>query len=237
MKGGKSLSEEILNAFVDNELDAAERRRIFELLHQDPLLAQRVCELTHMKELVKAARPDMAASSAPYKQRHCNRYVFTSAAMFLIVLGVASMTFLFDRTPVHSNMDSTLQAIIESPADEIKVVMQITQNDQVAIDRLLKRAEYLVSMGSQLERPVRIEVVAYGPGLSMLRSDQSPYAERIMHLHKRYDNLLFVACQETLQKQQQGKSPVRLLQGVMVAPTGKGEVRLRRSQGWSIINT
>ncbi len=238
MSDGNRVSDELLNAFVDDELDMAERQRIFELMRQDPSLAQRLCELTHMKELVRAARPEMDESTLQLHQRVRSGHVWGVAAMLFMILTFSSLLFLSEHSPVYPGTDEALHAVIEQHADmaEIKVVMQIMRSDAAAVDKLLGQAETMVNMGTQLDKPVRVEIVAYGQGLSMLRADQSPYAQRIQQLHRQYDNLLFVACQETLDKQQQqGAQTVRLLPGVVIVHSGAGEVKLRRSQGWSVL--
>jgi intracellular sulfur oxidation DsrE/DsrF family protein len=238
MSGSNRVSDELLNAFVDDELDKAERERIFELIRHDPLLAQRLCELTHMKELVRAARPEMVESTLQLHQRVHSGHGWGIAAMLFMILSFSSLLFLSEQSPVYRGADEALHDVIEQHADmaEIKVVMQITRSNAAAVDKLLGQAETLVNMGTQLDKPVRVEIVAYGQGLSMLRADLSPYAQRIRQLHRQYDNLVFVACQETLDKQQhKGAQTVRVLPGVVIVHSGVDEVKLRRSQGWSVL--
>ncbi len=238
MSNNDRVSDELLNAFVDDELDKAERERVFELLEQDPLLAQRLCELTHMKELVRAARPHPDESTL-HNNLHIRRsYVQGYAAMLLMMVSVGLMVYFFNPSSFHPAIDQTVRAVVDQHAHaaEIKVVMQITRNDATSFSRLLDQAEMLVKLSTQMDKPVRVEIVAYGKGLSLLREGGSPYAQRIQQLHRQYDNVLFVACQETLDKQlQKGSMNVRLLPGVVIVHSGAGEVKLRRSQGWTLM--
>lgn len=239
MSGSEKVSDEILNAFVDNELDKVERERIFECLRHDPLLAQRLCELTHMKELVRTARPEPDESTLGIRQHNRSGHVWGYAAMLVVVVAMGSLVYFSEFLPFkHNPAIDALHGIVQQQANaaEIKVVMQITSDETALMNKLLNQAEALVQMGSQLDKPVRVEIVAYGKGLSMLRSDQSPYAHRISSLRQQHDNLLFIACQETLDKQQgKGLHNIRLLPGVVIVHSGAGEVQLRRSQGWSVL--
>jgi intracellular sulfur oxidation DsrE/DsrF family protein len=241
MSGSEKLSDEILNAFVDNELDKVERERIFECLRHDPLLAQRLCQLTHMKELVRAARPEMDESTLAIHKHSRNRHIWGYAAMLFVAVAISSLVYFSDFLPFRQNpANDAMHVIVQqhTNAAEIKVVMQITSDETALMNKLLNQAETLVQMSTQLEKPVRVEIVAYGKGLSMLRSDQSPYAHRISSLRQQHDNLLFVACQETMDKQQRkGVQYIRLLPGVVIVHSGAREVQLRRSQGWAVLKT
>ena len=104
------------------------------------------------------------------------------------------------------------------------------------MERVLDQAESLVTMTEQLDKPVRVELIAYGQGLSLIKSNRLTYAERILHLHRRHDNLMFIACQDSLDKQQKKTiDTIRVLPGVVIVPSGPEEVSLRRSQGWTIV--
>ena len=232
------VSDELLNAFVDNELDKAERERIFELSEQDPLLAQRLCELTRIKELVRAARPQAYDSSMRLLQRVRSGSLWSYAAMLLLCVSAGVLVYFSEQSSIRPGLAQSVQTIVEQHANtaEIKVVMRITRSDAASFARLLDQAEALVTMSEQLDKPVRVEVVAIGKGLSLLRADQSTHAQRIQHMRRQYDNLLFVACQETLDKQQKkAVRSVRLLPGVVIVHSGAGEIKLRRSQGWSLM--
>ena len=54
-----SLSDEILNALVDNEFPTSERAEILAHLQTDQVSKQRVCEISHLKDRVKTAYSDI----------------------------------------------------------------------------------------------------------------------------------------------------------------------------------
>ena len=86
MKKPLPVSEELLNAFVDNELDAEAQDRVLLLEATNPDVKQAICELRRLKSQVKAARPadafdDLKISTTRshlhpvwyYQHRECTR--------------------------------------------------------------------------------------------------------------------------------------------------------------------
>jgi intracellular sulfur oxidation DsrE/DsrF family protein len=80
---------------------------------------------------------------------------------------------------------------------------------------------------------VDVEIVAYGPGLSLLTT-KSPQAERIASLAMQ--NIRFSACANTMAgiKKKTGKEP-QLVQGVKVVPAGVGRIVELEEQGYAYI--
>ena len=237
MKNNGLVSDEMLNAFIDNELDKPERERVLELLEHDQILSQRLCELTRLKELVRMARPEYEGVLDYDVVRNKYQYV-GYAALILLTFAIGFMLFLFRPDTGPPAMNQTLVSIVEQQAgaDEIKVVLQVTHSDDALVDNFLTQVESILELGPALAKPVRVEIVASGMGLDLLRSDKSPYASRIHLLRERYDNLLFVACQETLQKiQSKTAEQVPIINGIAMVHSGSGEVQLRRKQGWIVL--
>lgn len=77
---------------------------------------------------------------------------------------------------------------------------------------------------------VEIEVVAYGPGIAMVRKSSSVGAE-IDALEK--TSVQFVACENSMKRMQITKADLH--DGVGTVPSGIVEVVKRQEQGWSYI--
>jgi intracellular sulfur oxidation DsrE/DsrF family protein len=77
---------------------------------------------------------------------------------------------------------------------------------------------------------VDIEVVAYGPGIGMLRDD-TPVANRV--LDEMADGVHFVACGNTMAAQK--VSPDDMIQGVEYAKAGVVRIMQRQQQGWAYL--
>ena len=80
---------------------------------------------------------------------------------------------------------------------------------------------------------VEIEVVAYGPGLSLL-TRQNKQSQRVASLA--LQEITFSACGNTMKKMEQktGKKP-ELTDGVNVVPAGVVRIMELQEQGWSYI--
>ena len=86
------ISDEQLNALLDNELDDAERARLFESIRNDKELSARYCKLRQVKEMVTLAynEPPLPKNGIPglSQQRFVSKISMSAAAMVLLFLGV-----------------------------------------------------------------------------------------------------------------------------------------------------
>jgi intracellular sulfur oxidation DsrE/DsrF family protein len=97
----------------------------------------------------------------------------------LVALGLAGGAHAGDAKPRH------------------RLVIQVDDNDpakmNLALNNLANAYEYYEKKGES----VQVELVAYGPGLNMLRADTSPVKARLATLKMTYDNAVFSACGNT----------------------------------------
>jgi hypothetical protein len=92
---------------------------------------------------------------------------------------------------------------------------------EIALNNARNTIEYYKSKGEK----VAIEIVAYGPGLTMLRADTSPVKERIGPMALENPNIAFIACANTLAKQSKAEGKTVPLLGE-ATPMPSGVVRL-----------
>ena len=85
------ISEERLNAFIDDELDAAEKSEVFEALSGDGSLSQQACELRQLSELVRHAyeKPPAIDTYRGAEPRRGGPWGRAAAASVVLALGVA----------------------------------------------------------------------------------------------------------------------------------------------------
>ena len=110
-----------------------------------------------------------------------------------------------------------------------RVVLQVTDNDPGKWNLVLNVAENLQEAYGK--NNTEVEIVAYGPGLNMLKSD-SKVAPR---LNKAQDaSVALYACENTMQKMKVTKADLH--SGSLVAPGG-GVVHVfkRQGEGWNTI--
>jgi intracellular sulfur oxidation DsrE/DsrF family protein len=80
--------------------------------------------------------------------------------------------------------------------------------------------------------PVEIELVAYGPGITMLKSD-SPVKQRIAEALK--SGVKVNACQNTMNGMK--LTPADMLPEIGYVPSGVVEVMRKQQQGWAYIRS
>lgn len=144
--------------------------------------------------------------------------------------------------PVLSSAACAQSATAPSSRDQTgarkqhRVVIQVSENDSKIMNLALNNAENLRKFYEQAGETVQIEVVAYGPGLNMVRSDTSPVRDRLATLVGRPQAIMFSGCDNTLstQSKQEGKE-ISLLPGTHLVPTGIGRIVQLQEQGWTYI--
>ena len=102
-----------------------------------------------------------------------------------------------------------------------KVVIQVSDSDPKQINLALNNARNVVEYYASKGETVDIEIVAFGPGLHMLRSDTSPVKQRIAEMSLETPSVSFVACGNTQvnMAKQEGKD-IPLISEARVVPSG-----------------
>ncbi|WP_255368808.1 DsrE family protein [Polaromonas sp. OV174] len=77
---------------------------------------------------------------------------------------------------------------------------------------------------------VDIEIVAYGPGIGMLKLE-SPVGARIADAMKA--NIKVMACENTMRGQKLGKDD--MLNGISYVPAGVTEIMKKQGEGWAYL--
>jgi intracellular sulfur oxidation DsrE/DsrF family protein len=119
-----------------------------------------------------------------------------------------------------------------------RVSFQVDQNDPAVMGLTLNNiANIALFYQDQLET-LHIEVVAFGPGLNMLREDTSPVKARIASGKETVPNLVFSACHNTLMamEKREGK-PIKLVPQARIVPAGVVRLVQLQEDGWSYIRT
>jgi uncharacterized protein len=117
-----------------------------------------------------------------------------------------------------------------------RVVIQISQDDAAVMNTALNNAENLTRYFKDKGETVEIEFVAYGPGLSMFRSDTSPVKGRLALLHSTMTNVTFSGCGNTMatQSKAEGKA-ISLLPEAQEVPTGIARIVELEEAGYTYV--
>ena len=126
-----------------------------------------------------------------------------------------------------------------SAAEEIdfhKLALQVSDDDEVAMRSALDIASNVSRSFSDKAQEVEIRIVAYGPGIDMLRLDRSPVLDRLKAFEQSMPNVTFVACGNTLNtlERKDGKRP-ELVPYAEVVEAGVAELIQLDEQGYTII--
>ena len=114
------------------------------------------------------------------------------------------------------------------PAVKNRIVIQVSDNDPARWNLALNNAKNLqADLGAA---NVEIEIVAYGPGLNMVKTG-SAVSNRIDE--SVLAGLNIVACENTMTNQKVTKE--QILPGVSYVGAGVVEIMRRQQQGWSYL--
>lgn len=228
------VSDEILNAYIDNELDAAERADLLDRMVVDTALCGRACELWQTKQMVRGAYPLARQAMRPQRTAFSlPRWTQALAATVLLTCGALSGWFVHGRVEAEEQFVQQIEAI---RADGGRVVLHLFSDEPARIEAALRKAEQLASARDRAGRPFRVEFLANGPGLHLLRTGGSAYAPQIEAL-RAHENLRLIACREAMDRLRDRGIDVSLLPGVEEAPSAEGELAARLTQGWRYVQT
>jgi uncharacterized protein len=130
-------------------------------------------------------------------------------------------------------------ALVSPPAPEPKehhLILQVNTNDAAAMNLALNNATNVAQYYEKAGEPVKIEVVAFGPGLHMLREDTSPVKARIETMALSTPEVSFKACgvtEENMRKAENKDIPI-IPQAQMVK-SGVVHIMELEEQGWTYV--
>lgn len=122
-------------------------------------------------------------------------------------------------------------------ADDVhRIVLHLDEADPARQNLVLNNASNLNQYYQDKGEEAVIEIVTYGPGLTMLIPGKSPVADRVKSIAQNYDNVTFRACANTHRKMstKAGKQITLMPQAQMV-PSGVVHLVQRQEQGWSYV--
>lgn len=153
------------------------------------------------------------------------RFTYAVVAIAALALG------LMAATPGHA-------ADKDKKVKVHHIAYQINENDKARMNLLLNNVEqsmeYYHSKGEQAE----IEVVAYGPGLNMLRADNSPVKERLKRIKEGGfpSRVTYSACGNTIAKAEKKEGhAIPIVSEARVVPGGVVRLTELQEEGWAYI--
>ena len=127
---------------------------------------------------------------------------------------------------------------VAADAKSHRVSIQVDQNDPQVMNLALNNATNIIEYYRGKNEDVDVDVVAYGPGLNMLRADTSPVQERIKRLKDMIfpGKIQFSACDVTkaAMEKKEGHA-ISIVPEASVVPSGVVHLMELQEQGWSYV--
>jgi intracellular sulfur oxidation DsrE/DsrF family protein len=246
MMNNQNFSDELLNSFVDNELELDEKNELFNAISHDDTLKERVCELRCLKEMVHHAyRQPPACRVSPTKKMgnwqlpYIQNTSKLAACVLLLLLGWGSGWVMSARSQSANDLKllSLFQATQRSDIAERpnSIIVHISSSNPVRLKSALDETESLLAANKRANRQFKVEIIANEGGVNLLRSDVSPFAKRIALMRAKYPNLDYLACQQTINKLQRQGIIVKLLPHTGFANSAVEQIDKRLHQGWDYV--
>lgn len=139
-------------------------------------------------------------------------------------------------------MSGAATAATKNPATSAKtthrLLIQVNQNDPEIMNLALNNATNVIEYYRARGEQANIDIVAFGPGLHMLRSDTSPVRERIKGMKAMAfpGTLRFSACSVTKKgmESREGK-PIAMLPEASTVPSGVVHLMEQQEKGWNYV--
>jgi intracellular sulfur oxidation DsrE/DsrF family protein len=118
------------------------------------------------------------------------------------------------------------------------IVYQIDENDKARMNLVLNNVEQSMEYYHSKGEEAQIEVVAYGPGLMMLRDDKSPVKERLKRIKEGSfpSGVIYSACHNTMTKMEKKEGhAIPIVPEARVVPGGVVRLTELQEEGWAYI--
>jgi intracellular sulfur oxidation DsrE/DsrF family protein len=119
-----------------------------------------------------------------------------------------------------------------------RIAIQIDQNDPQVMNLVLNNTTNVIEYYRAKNEEVDVEIVAFGPGLHMLRSDSSPVQDRIRRLKDQVfpGKIQFSACNNTKQGMEKAEGhAISVVPEATIVPSGVVRLMELQEAGWSYV--
>lgn len=242
MKNKTHYSDEHLNAYIDDQLDASEKAEILDTIRHDAELSQRVCKLQKLKTLMQLSYQSVDVPERHKEKRRINepsRVKWFAAASFFIAIGsvvgwvshqAMSPTSLVDLAQITHSTTTT------NKSKNWKLMLHVSTANPNRLNIVLNEAEALLKEYSQSARKLELEILTNSDGLALVNNTGTDYNQHLQRLQQKYDNLAVMVCGQTLKRIQREKGKkLTLLPGANVVPSAINQMVKRQQSGWSYI--
>jgi len=243
MTESERISDELLNAYVDNELGPEDAERIEQAMAVDARLRERVEELKQLKQLVRNAYVDERSPSRVSRPPRLWSAAGLVASLVAFVLGavITSGWFLYgDRGDAPSVASAPAGEATPDAGGEraVKVIFHVNRNDPDRLHEILDETEALLTTTGGRGNTASVRIIASGAGLLLFEKGTAPESHRVSQMKRQYQgHLVFNGCgvaYKQLEKRE-ADGQLELLSEVELVDLGVLELMRRQRQGWAYV--
>jgi len=240
MKLNDPISDEQLNALLDNEMADTDHARLLEVIRSDKELSSVYCDLRQVKDMVRLAYNNPPVDANPSRsftlRAGFGHMWLSAAAMALLVVG-GFVGWIMNGSTQHGQDIGfyTVDRLNPGAIKSNRVLLHIESYDTQRVNATLAKVEELLKKSTVENHPIEIEVVANSDGLNILRQG-SPYVNRIKSIAAKYDNVSFMACGVAKQnaRLREGKE-IALIPEATEVPAALDQILKRLKSGWTYV--
>ena len=172
---------------------------------------------------------------------HQGRNVLKIGSQWAVGLAVLALAATFGVTfgtqPLRAGeAKASTDAKMQTEMKVHHVAIHVDSKDPAVMNLALNNAANVARDFTARGQQIEIEIVAYGPGLHMLRDDTSPVKERLKSMGASMPYLTFDACANTRKKMQKAEGKdIPLVSQAKVVPSGVVHLVELQEKGWSYI--
>ena len=159
-------------------------------------------------------------------------------AMRTLAAAIVALLIFALPSPAAQNTETTPRLSKRAIAAKKphRLVLQVNANEPAVMNLALNNATNVAQYYKDLGQKVTIEIVAYGPGLHMLRDDTSPVKARITSMAKSTPSISFKACGNTKEGMSKAEAKeIPLVAEASLVKSGVVRVMELQEQGWTYV--
>jgi len=163
--------------------------------------------------------------------------VFAGAAAVGLTLVLSAETSGSAQIGTHSKINANAKMTAGVPRTHPhRLAVQVDVNDPAIMNLALNNVANTAQHYREIGQKVEIEVVAFGPGLHMLRDDTSPVKARIQSMSDTMPELIFSACGNTRENMTKAEAKeIPLISQAKLTKSGVVRLMELQERGWSYL--
>jgi intracellular sulfur oxidation DsrE/DsrF family protein len=163
--------------------------------------------------------------------------VFTGSAFFALAIMVSTQVGSAAQMGAFAKVGAPAKITTAPSRSGLhRLAVQVDVNDPVVMNLALNNMSNVAQHYSAAGQKVEIELVAFGPGLHMLRDDTSPVKARIKSMSESMPELVFSACGNTQENMARTEAKeIPLISQAKVVKSGVVRLMELQERGWSYL--